>query len=453
MTAASIQQQAAALRAACTDEERATFRAVIEHEVALDMVRARAHAPDGALDHDVVRQTALTRLRQCAHGLVVDDATGETTYDLHQVPTTPPTRTQPPGWYRFTPAAAHRTARTSTTDAVPDAARGDDVVAPAGPTLMGTRIAWALIVGCVCLLAYVLWPRGAEVPVQAAAADAPVPATATTAIMTATVSLREERARNAKPTDPTTLEIGGGDGGTAAATVWRIRASAGELGGVWRPDVATGQAAWLADSVVNPIICVPAADAALLRHLKRGAPITLRLASATERAYTVLRVDEVPRQQTEVMTQRALRLTVIACGAPSDRRVVVTALLKPAIDGLPPAPDVTAATIPNWLHLDQPQLAVEQHGDTLTITVTAAVQNLGTVPLAADEVQHQLTVDGTALPAALVGRQPAVAPNGTQVWTERYRAPAAMRGRQAVWTVVTPDGQRADVLITIEGGR
>jgi len=231
--------------------------------------------------------------------------------------------------------------------------------------------------------------------------------------------------------------------------VWRVVPSRSELGGVWAPELQPGQAAWLADSVVNPILCVPPTDDGTLAELTRGTSLVLRLASGAVRQYEVLQVERVGRQQTEVLEQRTARLTIIACGTDGDTRTVVQALYRPAIDGLPPLPDVRQAEIAQWVDIDEVRSTVD--GATGVITISAELTNRSGQALPLTDLVDQLLVEGVALPAAQQRRRPPLNIHERRFVTWQYRAPA-LAGSQAVWHLVTPDGQRADVLVTLHEG-
>lgn len=421
-------RQIAALRAPCTDEERATFATFYAHVLADELARADAAAPN-TIDPDTVERAFIDELLARVRGEAGD---------LCVVPLPTPAGED---WrvYRFSPSAA-LPVPVSPTD-TPDVGAVPRTAAPP-PSKRWALL--AIVGGCLALLA-LFWPRSVA-PDARAAQDATATSTAVAANVTPLPSapLRDAQARGVTTDDPTTLELAGD-----VRQVWRVVPSRSELGGVWTPDLQAGQAAWLADSVVNPILCVPPTDDGTLAELERGTPFVLRLASGAVRQYEVLHVERVGRQQTEVLEQRTARLTLIACGTAGDERTVVQALYRPAIDGLPPLPDVRQAEIPQWVEIDEVRSTLD--GATGVITISAAITNRSGHVLPLTDLVDQLLVDGVAVPVELQRRREPLTVNERRFVTWQYRAPAGVDG-QAVWQLVTPDGQRADVLVMLNKG-
>ncbi len=421
-----MDRQIAALRAPCTDEERDTFAAFYAHVLADELVRAEAASP-GSIDPDTVERAFLDELLARVRG----DAG-----DLCVVPLPTPAGED---WrvYRFSPSATLPVLATPTDT--------PDVGAAPPPSTSPHGKRWALVAivgGCLMLLA-LLWPRSVAPDAQAAQ-EPMLTAVAASASPAPSVSLRDARARGVATDDPTTLELLGD-----ARQVWRVVPSRSELGGVWAPDLQPGQAAWLADSVVNPILCVPPMDDGTLAELTRGTPLVLRLASGAVRQYEVLAVARVGRQQTEVLEQRTARLTLIACGVGGDERTVVQALYRPAIDGVPPLPEVRQAEIAQWVEIDNVRSTPD--GATGVVTISAELTNRSGQALPLTDLVDQLLVEGVALPAELQQRRAPLRENERRVVTWQYRAPADTGG-QAVWQLVAPDGQRADILVNLNEG-
>jgi hypothetical protein len=385
-----------------------------------------------AADPDAIEVQTIEKLQLSAQGINVDLTTGEQTPDLC-----------------FVPLPADRCYRFRQGDAPASILPAASLATPASSPPVATRRRWALalVAGCSVLLLLVVWrtdpaARPASTAYAGAANHEVLPATQT--VTSTTTALADVRARDANTDDPTTLEIS-----ATERLVRRIVPTKSELGGVWNPPLDTGTAAWLEESMVNPIMCLPPDDATTLAQIERGMPILLRLASGALRQYETLQVERLGRQQTEVLTQREARLTIIACGTSGNERVVLTALYRPQIDGLPPLPDVDRAQIPRWVTVEHRGTTVEPNDDHLRVTVELHVANESGGMLPLTDLIHQLVIDGEALPAALQLRTAPLAPSEARVVRFTYVASSSAPETHAVWQLIAPDGQRADLLIDL----
>jgi hypothetical protein len=435
--------QIADLLAPLTPEQQEvflTFYAVALAQELADAEAAVANTPLGAVDPDEVELALVERAMARARGERLSDDSPDQVAPLAFVPL-------PEGRiYRFSQQPT------------PAPVEGG---APAAAVQLGTgtaprprhALALAVIVAGLVLI-WFAWPRTTAPAPERAQAAAPRGAAAdepagdahvvVAAPPSSPTALVDARARGTATDDPVSLEID-----VDAHPVWRVIPSSSELGGQWQPDLQGGTAAWLADSVVNPIICVPPDHAATLADLERGTPILVRLASGTLRRYAVLAVEQVGRQQTEVLDQRQARLTLIACGGSGNERTVVTALYRPDVAGVLPPPEVTHAELPSWVNVSVDDITIETTDATAQVTIAVSLTNRSGQPLELHELSDQLTLDGTVVPALLAGRTNPLAVDETRTLTYRYRVPGTAIGGQAVWQLIAPDGQRVDLLLTL----
>ena len=299
----------------------------------------------------------------------------------------------------------------------------------------------ALVLGTLTLLVALLW--GWRVVLHsAAAADPAAPDVAATAAAMPSTDASPSPLSNAPTTaelaDPVGLEVG--DSGTQ---IWRVVRSEGVLGNPWTPPLEAGTAAWLGASVINPILCLPPADEAALRALRRGDAVTLRLASGVSRRYDVLHVRRVGQQEIEHFDQHALRLTLVACTVVGNERTVVEALYQIDPRVLPQMAQATDATIPDWLHVawDAVEVSAGENSAQLRATFTITNTSRGEVHL--DDVAGSLLVAGQAYPAQVEGLNGALADGATRTVTVTATLPPTTRRQNAVWQLMTPDGQQA----------
>ncbi|HEU4328491.1 MAG TPA: hypothetical protein VFS21_35465 [Roseiflexaceae bacterium] len=229
---------------------------------------------------------------------------------------------------------------------------------------------------------------------------------------------------------PASLELPGG-------TVYRIATSAGQLGGTWEPEVGPGVAAWLSDTFINTVICLPPSAGAA--ELEPGEQLQVRTASGTLRRYAVVRVRSVERQQVEVLDQRRAGLTLIICGAGGNTRTAIEAVHRPELPaGAGLADAAGAQELPGRAAVAVVAVALTTPTTPLpageqAIQITAQITNTSGAPLALADLAPQLRVTGQvaeALPVA--GGE--LAPEAAQAATWRYRVPAA--GGSATWRVL-----------------
>jgi hypothetical protein len=116
------------------------------------------------------------------------------------------------------------------------------------------------------------------------------------------------------PIVPVSLELDG--------TVYDVNITRVE-GGTWKLADGDG-ASWLVGTTIHPVFCVSTVDG-----LDTGDPIVLWDAAGTVRRFRVERVRSVARHQIDVLAQRTVGLSVLACGGTSTTRTLVTATYQP----------------------------------------------------------------------------------------------------------------------------
>jgi hypothetical protein len=304
----SLEARIAALFAEIPDEERAVFDLYYRQQ--FDRAIQQAGAFSGGLDPDpdqVEEELIADLVRQAEgrddQGFSMGLGAVPTAKGLNQlVPPERDPRTLPPA----TRAGKRRAAGKGGT--------GKGGMAPA-QLAAWAGIGLAILIFCIYLFG--------------GSRDAPTTAEAETTTTTPTMS---------GPATPTPLmERSGGDDVTVAypssleiarvdapgTEVYRVLASASELGGTWEPDLEPGTAAWLNGTYINHSFCLPQEASPTVAALSRGDVITMRPASGAVRRYEVSRVRRVGRQQVEVLDQRRAGLTLILCGEAGNERTVV----------------------------------------------------------------------------------------------------------------------------------
>jgi hypothetical protein len=172
-----------------------------------------------------------------------------------------------------------------------------------------------------------------------ASSTTPTPAVVTPALTSAAPTPAPVRADVPSASDtaywyPTSLELP-----FDPPAVLRVVAAPGTLGGNWQPQLTEDIAAWLEGTFVNTVLCLAPAHQPHLARLSAGQLITLRTANGGVRRYQLDTIRTVQRQQTEILTQRQARLTVLACATDgADRTVAQARFLTDASDTGSPTP-------------------------------------------------------------------------------------------------------------------
>lgn len=228
--ALALEQQRLALLAQIPAEELRHFEDYYQGQLALALQRAHvtaASSAGGAADPDEVERQLIDHLLREAEG-----------------------RDHPHG------LGAVPISNNLLTELIPPASDPRD--APASPrerswASLGRRrllaLAGVLVVALALLLTSLRGDERAEVAAarQPTATSAPRPATPTT-IPTAMPQEAVE------VSFPTSLEFARRDQTT---TIVHVAAVAGQLGGMWQPDLHAERAAWLNGSFINTVICLP----------------------------------------------------------------------------------------------------------------------------------------------------------------------------------------------------
>ncbi|HEU4325395.1 MAG TPA: hypothetical protein VFS21_19785 [Roseiflexaceae bacterium] len=412
----------AALLAEIPEAERAHFDRYYQERVRDAAAAAARNAGALGIDQDQIERDVLEQLEREAEGR--DDPDG-----LGMVPTADGES------YLVPPDADPRQVAPQGRAAVD----GTAATAPAG-TLSRGRLIAGLAVLLIPLAWFVLSLAGALSGDDAAEE----PATAPTGVAETTPTPLAELDADDETLVwyPSSLELPGG-------TVYRVAPSAGQLGGTWEPEVGPGVAAWLSDTFINTVICLPASAGAA--ELEPGQSLQVRTASGTLRRYTVVRVRLVERQQVEVLDQRRAGLTLIICGAGGNTRKAIEAVHRPELPAAGLADAAGAQELPGRAAVAVVAVAPITSTPPLpageqAIQITAQITNTSGAPLALADLTPQLRVAGQvaeALPIA--GGEVAAEAAQTAAW--RYRVPAA--GGPATWRVLDIAGGSLSFPITI----
>ncbi|HEU4328196.1 MAG TPA: hypothetical protein VFS21_33980 [Roseiflexaceae bacterium] len=322
-TTSESEREIAALLAEIPAELRATFEAYYQKRLSAALADAPTDGLLGAADPYACEAEVLTALMREADGRESRDGLGDLPLES-QVVSIPIPKDDP------RKAAALRSV---------------DTPGPARQMSQTQR----LLIGVLVVIGLVpLWQLGAILlaPNPDAVADAATTPTATVAEGRVTTPVAPTAAplrADIPPASetaywyPTSLELP-----SEPATVLRVVAAPSTLGGTWEPPLEAGTAAWLEGTFVNSIFCVPPAMRPALAALRSGQTLTLRTANGGMRRYQIDHILTVQRQQTEILTQRQARLTVLACGTDgADRTVAQASFLAEAGDSGLPAPTTT----------------------------------------------------------------------------------------------------------------
>jgi hypothetical protein len=168
----------------------------------------------------------------------------------------------------------------------------------------------------------------------------------------------------------------------------------------------------------------------------------LNLASGASRRYEIRSVADVPVQDTTVLSQRSIGLTVMACGTVGNTRVVLAGLYLP--DAVVPPVHEERSRVADWF-----EVAIIEVTQTDQLRVTVDVTNRSGALLDLNTLTDQLSVDGVVVPPVDTATRPILANDATERVTFQYRVPSISPPSRLVWQYIAPDGQRADVRVTI----
>ena len=311
---------------------------------------------------------------------------------------------------------------------------------------------WAAIAAVLLVpLLWFFWPSGTGDDAENGQAldTTTTPITTTLALVTPTALTDFSGGSDVTVAYPASLELARDDG--ASPDVYRVLASASELGGVWEPAVPEGVAAWLNGSYINHLFCLPPSARSTVMGLTRGSVITMRPASGAVREYTVVRVRQVGRQEVEVLDQRRAGMTLILCGDGQNERTVVEAAYQPTSHTSAVLQRGQAATLPDMARLTVQ--TVQTLAPTTTtpvgyaeVAITVQVENLTSQVWTSQAMADQLVLDGVLAERVLVEHD-AIDAHAARRVTYRYLVNEA--GGHALWRATALTGETVAVALTI----
>jgi hypothetical protein len=415
----------AALLAQLPDEEQAMFARYYQKRLQEALGEAQRGASHLGADPDAVERELLDQLVREAEGR--DDPDG-----LGAVPTSEDAEGQ------VVPPDSDPRVNTA------PGASGQRSRAGAASAGAGSLSRGRIAAGVVVLLLPVVWLVASVAGVMGGGSKSatPTPATTQTAPAgTATPLAELDGGKNTLVWYPSSLEIPLAD----HREVYRIAASQGALGGTWAPETGPGIASWLQNTFINTIVCLPPSAADL--HLAPGQAVQLRNASGALRRYSVTQVQEVERQQTELLDQRRAGLTLVICGTGGNTRQVLSAVYRPELPGSTAgASSSTAQELPGVGLLTVRGAATISDTGALAgdgqqlVGVTVAISNTSGMELHLADLAAQLQLEDGQIAEAAPVSEPGSVPAGTAataMW--RYRVPVA--GGGATLRVLALTGQ------------
>ncbi len=250
---------------------------------------------------------------------------------------------------------------------------------------------------------------------------------------------------------PASLEIERPD---SSPIVYRVLASASELGGTWKPEIPEGSAAWLNGTYINHVFCLPPSSMALISTMQRGDAITMRPASGAIRQYEIVATSTVGRQQTEVMDQRRAGLTLIVCGSAAsgnaNERMVAEAVFRPEALAAAAFSRGDQVVLSNLARLQIKTVRTMPPGDDpagyVTVEIDAELQNTTSAALDERDIIDQLEIDG-GVAERLAPRNTAVEAAAQRLVTYRYRVPA--HGGSATWQATSSTGETVRIGLAV----
>jgi hypothetical protein len=296
-------------------------------------------------------------------------------------------------------------------------------------------------------------PQASADPVEAG--DPNAPAIEQIGAGASAAPIVDAEVRRAKASYPSSLEIVLPGSDTApltrsvpSALVYRVVPSTGQLGGQWTPTMAPGTAAWLSSSYVNSVFCLPPETAATLQELPIGTQVLMRPATGDVRAYEIVRVRQVGRQQTEVMSQRKAGMTLIACTTPGDERTVAEAVYLPPISREPAPVAAVGNELPGYLQVEVTDLEAHPINDEVVrLDVVVTLHNLGSDELRWTDLTDRLLIDGQAAQPATQPTWAPLAPDAERTEIYSYVVPRSTTG--VLWQVLAPTGEGMDLQMAV----
>lgn len=223
--------------------------------------------------------------------------------------------------------------------------------------------------------------------------------------------------------------------------------------GQWTPTFSDrSSAVWLADSLVNQVLCLPPAAGGAVQALTRGSALTVRRADGDVRHYEVVRVRDVSRATIAVLDQRRAGLTLVVCGGAAAERTVAEAIYR-----ADPATSTADATGPvalaGLLRVELTAVRVLPATADLPpgqrrVAVEVTLTNLQADPLPWNQLADQLEVAGQlaqALPP--VAAQDALPPGVPVAVTYHYVAGDGAGA--AIWRLIAPTGESVALTATL----
>lgn len=412
----------AALLAQLPDEEQVLFQRYYQRRLQDALAEAQRGASHLGADPDAVERDLLDQLIREAEGR--DDADG-----LGAVPTSEDAEGQ------VVPPDSDPRLNT--------AASGGQRSSAGASSSAGTMSRGRIAAGVVVVLLPVVWLVASVAGVMGGKATSatPTPASSTAPAGTPTPLAELDAGKDTLVWYPSSLELPLAD----HREVYRVAASAGKLGGTWAPETGPGIAAWLSNTFINTVICLPGSAADL--HLAPGQAVQLRNASGALRRYTVATVQTVERQQTELLDQRRAGLTLVICGTGGNTRQVLTAVYRPELPGSSASASTSAAQeLPGVGLLTLQRAATVSDTGTLAqdgqqlVAVTVAISNTSGMELSLGDLAAQLQLeDGQIAEAAPASDLGSVLAGASATATWRYRVPVA--GGAATLRVLALTGQ------------
>jgi len=429
-----LEPRIAALLAEIPPEERATFEDFYQERLQLAI-----HAANGTTgstldaDPDQVEEELVEALMREADGR--DSASG-----MGSVPTAEgeyeliPPETDP---RLLAPSGRTKGAKTSS--------------APSSGQMTPGR--WAAVaVALLVPLVWLIWSVAGKSPAEASAGTGTptTPITTTLALMPTPTPLTDfSGGSDVTVAYPASLEIARED--AAGPDVYRVMASASQLGGTWEPELQPGVAAWLNGSYINHVFCLPPGARTTVEGLARGSLMMMRPASGAVRAYEVVRVRQVGRQEVEVLDQRRAGMTLILCGEGQNERTIVEAAYRPEQAASPILRRGQPATLPDLARLTVQTVTTLAPTSTIPtgyaeLVLEVQVDNLMDQVWTSREIADQLDIDG-AIAERIAIEDDAIDAHAARRVTYRYLVPEA--GGAAIWRATAITGESIAVAVTV----
>jgi hypothetical protein len=187
----------------------------------------------------------------------------------------------------------------------------------------------------------------------------------------------------------------------------------------------------------------------MLRALPVGTPVLMRPATGDVRGYEIVRVREVGRQQTEVLSQRKAGMTLIACGTAGNERVVAEAVYTPPVSRERPPLAALGNELPGYVGVTISTIDAQPVADTTLVRLDVGVtlRNLSGAALRWTDLTDRLLIGGrVAQPARRVEWAP-LPPGAEHAEVYSYFVP---RGTvETLWQVLAPTGESVDLQVSV----